>query len=362
MIRAERLREFINLAEDYTELDKQEKEEFYQSKCEYYQLFIWASLIGASFVSVFFLISDYQLNQNHIWPTILTRTSILIGVFIYLQKEKKYSDFRAKVLWNYLLAHMIIWATIGSIYFLQDKTHASDGFTIMNLIFLTIGYGSPTKACLISYFVFLGEIMLSNLFNHYTNLATIMALQIPCAMAILFSQWFHTLLYFDHFNIKKRLEKTLVTDPLTQVFNRHKLEEIVVDNKMKIHENAISISIMDIDFFKKVNDTYGHNIGDETLAYLGKKLTEYSSKREIVIRYGGEEFLVIHPGDDLSAAYEKEESFRKIIEDAKDAPIPFCISIGVAAYQGDFAKTIIQADRGLYQAKQSGRNKVVKIE
>lgn len=94
---------------------------------------------------------------------------------------------------------------------------------------------------------------------------------------------------------------------------------------------AIAVVMLDIDLFKNVNDTYGHYTGDQVLRYLGKKLTEDVRKSDYVIRYGGEEILILMNECSVSEAYAHMENIRADIQNANDRPAPFTISAGVAS-------------------------------
>ena len=120
---------------------------------------------------------------------------------------------------------------------------------------------------------------------------------------------------------------------------------------------------MDVDFFKEVNDKYGHEAGDKVLVHLADILRRNVRENDYVIRWGGEEFLVIMPG----LAYDKvnlvAEQLRAGIEKSNNEVCTTTISIGVARYDGnDYHATIRKADEALYEAKNSGRNKVISYE
>ena len=134
---------------------------------------------------------------------------------------------------DYVLAHSMVLATIWAIYRLDIKTHASEGFVIMNLVFLTVGFAARNREIVISTIVFWLEIMISSSFNHYENLDVIMALEIPCGIAVICSHALLMLFYLDHYRVQQKLELAMITDPLTQVYNRHLLEKIITQNALK---------------------------------------------------------------------------------------------------------------------------------
>ncbi|MCH1625287.1 diguanylate cyclase [Fredinandcohnia quinoae] len=159
-----------------------------------------------------------------------------------------------------------------------------------------------------------------------------------------------------------------VTDSLTGLNNVRKFKEVFnqLINDLKTNEQKLSVLYLDIDFFKRVNDTYGHAEGDVALKELGARLQKSTRNFDIVSRNGGEEFTVLLLDCPLLRAVEIAERIRRNVEkdpitlnSGKD--IKLTISIGVACYQettNDPNMLIDDADKALYQAKHSGRNKV----
>jgi diguanylate cyclase (GGDEF)-like protein len=123
----------------------------------------------------------------------------------------------------------------------------------------------------------------------------------------------------------------------------------------------VSILLVDIDFFKKINDTFGHNVGDRVLKGLVELITNRSRRLDRMFRIGGEEFLVYLPDTKGAVAVSHAEALRELI--AKSALLPdhqVTVSIGVAELAGDPSREawIKRADEALYRAKRSGRNRV----
>ena len=143
------------------------------------------------------------------------------------------------------------------------------------------------------------------------------------------------------------------TDNLTQILNRTGCQ-----NRLKFIKNYILL-IIDIDHFKDVNDTYGHDKGDFVLSELSKLLKGNVRKDDIVCRWGGEEFLVILPYTELEDAIKVAEKLRTLIENYDFNGLKLTISIGIALFNGNFEQAFKIADNNLYKAKNTGRNKVV---
>lgn len=161
----------------------------------------------------------------------------------------------------------------------------------------------------------------------------------------------------------ERLQAISVTDSLTGLFNhRHiieRLQEHVSSSTRYQHD--LSVMMLDIDHFKKVNDTYGHPFGDEVLERMSATIRKVIRVVDIAGRYGGEEFLVVMPETDLQEAVGIGERVRRAMEALTwQPPITLTVSGGVAAWQpGESASRLIsRADALLYEAKKAGRNQV----
>ena len=160
------------------------------------------------------------------------------------------------------------------------------------------------------------------------------------------------------------LERLSTTDTLTGLSNRRHLMNFLAQEieRAKRADRPFSILMLDVDHFKKYNDTHGHQAGDEVLARIGTVLRNSIRPYDCAARYGGEEFLVMLSGSPLDPARESAERIRKQVQAERFDAESVTISIGVAEYpsHGDTAKAVIgQADAALYEAKRAGRDRVV---
>lgn len=157
-----------------------------------------------------------------------------------------------------------------------------------------------------------------------------------------------------------------LTDPLTHLFNRRHFEvEFEREFKRaKRYGSELSVAVIDIDFFKKINDTYGHLCGDYVLKEIAYIMSENFRQSDVMFRYGGEEFVVVLTETALENAFVPLERLRKAVENhifkfGKD-DIKVTISAGISSNDG--IETVFEmfglADKALYQAKESGRNTV----
>jgi diguanylate cyclase (GGDEF)-like protein len=165
---------------------------------------------------------------------------------------------------------------------------------------------------------------------------------------------------------KKTLEIQSRTDPLTGVLNRRAILSMIGNELSRAKRNnaPVSISMLDLDHFKKINDTFGHLAGDAVLRECMNRVEETIREYDAVGRFGGEEFIVVLPGAKQSDALTIAERIRLKIDektaDVDGVSIPFTISQGVATCNGKSTvdELIAKADEALYLAKENGRNRV----
>ncbi|KTD31031.1 sensor histidine kinase [Legionella moravica] len=164
---------------------------------------------------------------------------------------------------------------------------------------------------------------------------------------------------------KLTLKKLSVTDQLTGLYNRYKVKELFEYEKKQInrYNTDLSVIIIDIDFFKSINDSFGHIVGDLILLELANLLRKSSRSSDIVSRWGGEEFLIVTPKTSLEQAAILAEHIRQVIKLHQFSHgIHITVSFGVTSFQKNdtLESIILRADDALYKAKNSGRD-IVKI-
>jgi diguanylate cyclase (GGDEF)-like protein len=167
------------------------------------------------------------------------------------------------------------------------------------------------------------------------------------------------------------LKDTTLKDPMTKLYNRRFLDELIQSNiSSRVKEGALhSILMLDIDLFKKVNDTYGHDVGDEVIKRLAKIMKQNVRDSDMAVRYGGEEFIILlmnttqektlEIANQINQEFAKEE-FVTNLEIFKKT-----VSIGISSYPKDtdnLVKAIKLADEALYLAKNTGRDKVIEYK
>jgi len=168
---------------------------------------------------------------------------------------------------------------------------------------------------------------------------------------------------------KERYAKEASIDPLTGALNRRKFSEIanIIIGQSQRYNHPLSIMMLDIDFFKKVNDTYGHANGDTVLQEFVQTCQKCIRETDILARFGGEEFLILMPETDARKAMELAERIRKNISEltisTDGGNISLTVSIGVANWKKELSSSELEnlADKALYEAKSTGRNRVVEL-
>jgi diguanylate cyclase (GGDEF)-like protein len=166
---------------------------------------------------------------------------------------------------------------------------------------------------------------------------------------------------------RERQTELAVRDGLTNLYNRRAFNDLLVQAVAREdrQNGRLSLILLDLDHFKKLNDTYGHPAGDEALRATARVLTEHLRKGDQAARYGGEEFVVILPGTDQEGALHLAEKLRSALEKHRlvyeGARIAISASFGAAIWPGDGKEPealLGAADRALYASKQAGRNRV----
>ena len=161
-----------------------------------------------------------------------------------------------------------------------------------------------------------------------------------------------------------------ITDLLTGLYNRRYFEMVLPQELERARRYSVSVSILliDADNFKKVNDTFGHPMGDRVLSTIGQTIKKALRTVDFAFRYGGEEFMVILPEADIERAQKVAERIRRrVIADSRrvlrcDITEPVTVSIGISCYPRDAADgdaLVVIADHLLYQAKDAGKNRIL---
>jgi two-component system, cell cycle response regulator len=184
-------------------------------------------------------------------------------------------------------------------------------------------------------------------------------------VAVLIAELFHRIRRHSAL-LRTELVRLASIDALTGLHNRRHLESRAGAEmaRARRYETPFSVVIGDLDHFKRVNDQYGHNIGDVVLRRVAELMRHNLREEDLAVRWGGEEFLLLLPGVDEAGALQAAEKIRRILAettlDCDGHEILVTISLGVAEYAGEDAlqDVVKRADEAMYRAKQGGRNQV----
>jgi diguanylate cyclase (GGDEF)-like protein len=178
----------------------------------------------------------------------------------------------------------------------------------------------------------------------------------------------------ENVELHEQVQRQALTDELTGLYNHRRFQEAIVaeTERARRFQQSLGLVMLDIDNFKKVNDTYGHQQGDEVLREVARIVREYSREIDAPARYGGEELAVVLPGTDLEGAFNLGERVRTGVAELRvrrvdgEGSIRVTASIGVAAAtpgpEDDPSALIGAADAALYEAKRTGKNKTVRAQ
>lgn len=165
---------------------------------------------------------------------------------------------------------------------------------------------------------------------------------------------------------EQELKRMATTDALTGLHNRHWLEERGADHLSLAlrYRHPLTVIMLDIDFFKKINDAHGHVVGDRVLQAFAKQLQQLGRDADLIARYGGEEFCVLLPMSTLASAVELDQRLRQMVSEALpvELGLPVTYSAGAAQLNEGMLtmnELFARADAALYEAKHAGRNRMV---
>lgn len=181
----------------------------------------------------------------------------------------------------------------------------------------------------------------------------------------------HITIALRNAQLYRKMEETSITDDLTKLYNTRYCNQIVdkLIRERIVTRSKISLIFFDVDFFKLVDDNYGHLVGSETLRLIGERAKSVIRDKDIAVRYGGDEYIIVLPDTDKPTAAIIAERIRKVIE---EKPFPaqdgknfnVTVTLGVATFPEDALSRddlIGRADRAMYEGKMTGRNRVIVV-
>lgn len=330
---------------------------------EYKRFIVWVIVVGYLIYGILTPV-DFFAENTVVISAIMVRAVLIIPLVLFLLAVRIIKDYR--------ICSILV---IGIIYIISKIVKISYEYTvgeyacfagyICAYFFLLIStFGIPVFMTCIAQIINIVILSVSvyqasDIFEQ-NKLVIQMSIQIFIVQASIL--WFILAVNIEKKNIKSYKEQQEIEwmrfhDQLTGAYNRFILQELL--KKKESTKNKV-ILMIDIDHFKKVNDTFGHDYGDIVLKKVASLIIENAKMQDYVIRWGGEEFVVILDMENKDDGGAIAERIRKSVEEnTKNTECPVTISIGVAAHiEGKIADTIQRADKKAYQAKQNGRNMV----
>ena len=317
-----------------------------------------AAAIDLAYIALFLWLGSLPLA----WVNV---ASIAIYLSAYRLIQKRYNAAGLVLIWLEVLGH----AALGSLLIGWDS-----GFHYYLLMFIpaivianTRGYAAPMVLALLAYY--LG---LEALSDHYGPLTPLPVWGLKIVnwvhVCVVFAMSAALAAFYRHTILKAegRLRKQATQDPLTGLANRSHFEALAAHALARSQRDGAPVTLLlcDVDLFKRVNDQYGHAVGDEVLVAMADILTRNLRDGDVLARWGGEEFLALMPASAMEAACATAERIRSAIAqaplDVGQAPIALTMSFGVAQVHsaGDLQDAIARADKALYASKNAGRNRV----
>ncbi len=359
LIKLLRLENFISLVQDH---------QSYEKRTEFSMYIVNIFLLAVAIIySIFFWILK-------VYPLVLLNVTGIIAILFQhlLLSKKRFVFFQEFLFLQLFLYTIVIVIQIGwgggyeiwifaylTAYLLPFYTKQKDFFNIKIL---------PAFIYIFLYFLLL--IITSSIKSPFIKLESyqydiIYLFNVVIAIICIteFCIFFSYKSVFDRKEIKKRSDY----DTLTNLPNRYAITETGEDYISLSRKNDVYLAIIDIDFFKKINDTYGHFAGDKALINLADILRLKSSERGFFVgRYGGEEFVILSNSSTEDEFYHSLNELRKTVENNsftyEDNVIKFTISGGMTKYKANnsFADLLANADKNLYIAKEKGRNIIIR--
>lgn len=340
-------------------LDLEQLDEFYATNYERYRelsIKIITSLIISC--SVFFIF-DCVFDRRFVTENILPRLLMLVFIYPYKHLVRNHS-YKTNIVVSYLIIYGVSACNIWSISNLRNETYLGEAFLLIQISLLSFGLCVPKNWSKIGHIGIIVESILASSIIKDIDFIMLLLIQLLTFLSIEYILGIIEDNSLESYKSSEAIEAKVVHDPLTNAFNRHKMDDLCKGKTNELEIERASMLLIDVDLFKKINDTYGHEIGDVVLQNLVEIIRAFVRKTDYIIRWGGEEFIIILPDCGEAKAQEIAEKLRNQVLQAGEDMCNTSISIGIATYiGGDYHDAIKQADKALYYAKEHGRNQVI---
>lgn len=334
----------------------------------YIGVFFLIEMVGLALYSIAgnkaFMFSPILLNSVY-YIEIISLPYLLTSIILYRKKKWQISLSGKLFLYSYLLI-VLSWTMIVSILMADQSIYVVGILSISAVFYMMPDFSFALLA--IVYFLYF---YFERNFSSSPDMISILLFRMAVINVIGWIFMRNSIrsrikIFNDTLKIHEQndlLKELSIRDSMTGLFNHKHSYELLESEivRSKRYQHSLSVLLLDLDHFKQVNDTYGHQAGDEVLKSISKILKDNSRETDIIGRYGGEEFIIIMPETDLKNGSLFAERLRKTIKEFDfNQPPHVTISAGMSKYrEDDTAETIVKrSDLLLYQAKENGRNRI----
>jgi diguanylate cyclase (GGDEF)-like protein len=318
-------------------------------------------------VFALFIFSDYYFyGDKGIFPAALgfrgIALFITLGTFFFIGKFKRYNLALVMVTLTQLAVFAIY---LLNLYILHGNQTDLQYMSVMLFIMAVFLIPNVWKNCLIagcvilvSYITFCLKHINPGELTALLQRGVYLCICFACCAVLIFGREKSRR---RQFAAEKLMEFMSITDRLTGAYNRGRFEHVLGTWIKNMRHNPFSLLLFDIDDFKKVNDCFGHTVGDQVLVGISKIISSHIRDEDIFARWGGEEFVVLFGSTDITQAAELAERLRMAVEVNPYAEVgKVTISIGIAEYRKGETITdfVNRADEKMYEAKRAGKNRI----
>lgn len=344
-------------------IPKENRNDFYQSKYDHFKnLTLWIIIVSCVLEMTFF-VSDCSFCVGLSTDTIKTRFMIIIPLILYIIAFRHVSSYKVMVVLGYIMIHACMLSILWTSVYISNSVNIREGFLMMHLLFMVVGISSPKGMHCFFHALMITEFALAVNINDIKDLGTFMSLAGSGLVAVIAFQFIFENAYAEQYNTRKKLEDLSLHDQLTGAFNRSKLQMICMEETNELVYKNAGFIIADINEFKKINENFGHDVGDQIIKELYEIIKVCTRGDDVCIRMAGEQFLIIVPNQGLARTKEIGGRIRTKVKAKTDFACTFNVAVGVAIYNGgDYHVTINLADKALKFAKENDVDMVVAYE
>lgn len=320
--------------------------------------------IAIILISSLLLINHDQYSDNLFMVLAAADISLFITLFYYLQSRNQFST-------GFLISFIVYTLTIFLVYSGGSDNTALYWTMFLPLVIYSImgvrwgSYYLIVSALSIAYLIYTPDLIIASYGS--TEKKRFLMSYMCVGLFSFVNEFFRTKQLFKNKSESQEHQLNANTDPLTGIANRRALDTFNIPQMIN-NANCFSVIIADVDKFKEVNDGYGHDIGDQALIHIVGVLKTQFRATDLLVRYGGEEFLICLPNANLHQAHKIAEQIKSALMNAPMAidasrSLLLTCSFGVAIVENNnFEAALKKADKRLYRAKQSGRNTVISAD